>query len=454
MHILLVDDELEILRALHRVIKRHTDHDTLMLQGVDSPDELNGLSFDLIITDQRMPGLSGTDILDYLAQQHHPAKRVLLSAYADFNDVVSSFNNGNIDRFLSKPVTNATLLETIEQLLTPQKQHNIAEATDNHAFFGLLSDDPAIETLFERVRRIAPTESSVYINGETGTGKELLANAIHRLSPRSEGPFVALNCANLTDELAESQLFGHTKGAFTGAAKDQTGFLAQADQGTLFLDEVVDLSPRVQTKLLRALQEQTFQPLGSTRSVTFDTRVISAAATPLREAVADGKFREDLFYRLNVIPLKLPPLRDRDRDKLPLFRHFLSHYSQRQRKPHEWLFSHELENWINTYQWPGNIRELQNICAFISSCIPPHQLSIDKAMLPEDILMGEQILAACNKPTATSCRRPADIKRDELLNVLQQNKGNKARTARQLGISRMTLYRLLQQLGIDDEMTV
>ncbi|GAA4651031.1 hypothetical protein GCM10023116_33140 [Kistimonas scapharcae] len=309
-----------------------------------------------------------------------------------------------------------------------------------------------MEALFERIQCVAPTESSVYINGETGTGKELLANAIHQLSPRKDGPFIALNCANLTDDLAESQLFGHTKGSFTGATKDQPGFLSQADKGTLFLDEVVDLSPRVQSKLLRALQEQTFQPLGSTQSQTFDTRVISAAATPLRQAVAEGQFREDLFYRLNVIPLKLPPLRERHHDKPLLFRHFLSHYSAQQRKPREWLLSQALTDWINSYPWPGNIRELQNVCAFVSSCIPAHQLSIDKTMLPEDILMGDQRIAA-NRQASIGCRRPADITRDELLAVLQRNNGNKAQTARQLGISRMTLYRLLQQMEIDTEMT-
>lgn len=455
MHILLVDDELEILRALHRMIKRHTQHETMMLQGVDTPEELNELSFDLIITDQRMPGLSGTDILHYLASQGHPGKRVLLSAYTDFSDVVSSFNNGEIDRFLSKPVSNNIMLETIQQLLIPYHQHRIAEKSDSSAFLGILTEDPVMEILFDRVKRIAPTDSNIYINGETGTGKELLANAIHRLSPRSNAPFIALNCANLTDELAESQLFGHARGAFTGATKDQTGFLAQADKGTLFLDEVADLSPRVQTKLLRALQEQTFQPLGSTQTITFDARVISAAATPLRRAVADGRFREDLFYRLNVIPLKLPPLRDRHDDKQSLFRHFLSHYSQQQRKPREWLFSHGLEDWINSYQWPGNIRELQNVCAFISSCIPPHQMSIDKSMLPEDIPMNEQIPGAINREGLISCRKPADIKRKELLEALKQNGGNKAKTARQLGVSRMTLYRLIQQQSIEEnEMAV
>ncbi|GAA4651038.1 sigma-54 dependent transcriptional regulator [Kistimonas scapharcae] len=450
MNILLIDDEMENLRALNRVIKRHTPHSPMMLQGVESLDELDDLSFDLLICDQRMPEFKGTDIFEYLRRQGHPGKRILLSAYTDFADVVDSFNKGDIHRFLSKPITNQALIECINSLL---KEHpplaTDTAATGDNGFSDILTSAACMEALFEQTRQAATTESAIYIYGETGTGKELLARAIHTQSSHHSGPFIAINCANLTEDMAESQLFGHRKGAYPGAESDKSGILAQVCHGTLFLDEVNDLPQGVQAKLLRVLQDRHYTPLGDIGSRPFNGRIVSASAHPLRQAVSAGAFREDLFYRLNVVPLTIPPLRERHDDCEQLFRHFLCHYSLHACTPEQWQLSDTLRTWIRQYPWPGNVRELQNICAYISSSTPAGHLTLSTSALPSDIVPVSVKKNNESPAPATVMRRPADLDREELLRVLEHNQFKKAQTARQLGISRMTLYRLMKQHKLD-----
>lgn len=338
-------------------------------------------------------------------------------------------------------------------------------------FHGILSADPAMLGLFDQIRRVAGQEVPIFITGETGSGKEMVARALHMEGPRSKKPFVSLNCAHLTEQLLESQLFGHRKGAFTGAVADQRGLLAEADGGTLFLDEVVEIQFTLQAKLLRVLQEREYTPLGTTRPISFDTQIISASQTPLHTAVKAGQFRPDLLYRLQVIPLLLPPLRGRGDDPSLLFMRFLRQAYKAQRGNVAFPeVSPEVRRIIRHYKWPGNVRELQNVCAYVAAMTAGATIIVEN--LPEELKMSllSQIqdgLDAGNPPGAEPPplqegigrsqdsrggrlkAATSDEARDLIQNALNKSGGNRSEAAEQLGVSRMTLWRRMRALGIE-----
>ncbi len=415
--ILIIDDDDYVLKSLTRVLRR-SDYTISCYHDAEEALLQCGLrEYDLVLSDQRMPGMLGTQFFEQLMQYYPSTRRVLISGYTDFSSVTDAFNAGIINKFMLKPWDNESLRMLVADELkyrdrrqtatetpfspksTKQKKFNQASSMEADSYHGILTSDDVMLQQLSIIQRTANTDAPFFINGETGTGKEMIARAIHLESDRAEKPFIALNCANLSETLLESQLFGHTKGAFTGADKDQEGLFSAADGGTLFLDEVVEIPAPLQAKLLRVLQEREFTPLGTTKPQKFDIKIISAAAQSLESAVSYGNFREDLRYRLEVMPIYLPPLRARKSDIKLLF----DHYLQQQFLRHGYTLTNVDETvyeCICCYQWPGNIRELVNVCTYIAALSGPEG-KVKKSSLPpllqQSKPMGGDIKGSINR---------------------------------------------------------
>jgi len=379
--ILLVDDERRVLSSLTRCLAR------LGVNLVDYSCPQQALEFaaenrpDLVISDQRMPRMQGSQMLSEIKTIWPDIQTIILSGYSDLESLSDAFNRRVIDRFISKPWDNNELRMVVSAALREQglfgfsAEKNTPVTTDFH---GMLSANPAMYRLFERITKSARANIPIFISGETGTGKELVAKACHLESPRKSQPFIAINCANFNENLIESQLFGHKKGAFTGATADHQGLMAAAGQGTLFLDEVTTLPLSLQAKLLRVIQEREFSPVGSHQSYPFVAQLLTASSTTLADAVELGQFREDLYYRLNVIPLQLPPLRDRGDDVVIMAEHFLQFFARQEKKVFNG-FSEDAGVFLRQYPWPGNVRQLENLVHSI--VVLADQRIVDKAML-------------------------------------------------------------------------
>ncbi len=449
--VIIVDDEPGILRALQRVL---ADCD-VKLQLCDSASEaltaLQESNCDLIISDQRMPITCGTELLQQAAQISPQTQRVLLSGYADFDAITQAFNDGTLQRFISKPWQDHEIIHLVESLRTSDKQ------TDSHLFHQIWSQDSAMQAVFQQIKKAALANAPVFIFGETGTGKEMVARALHLESCRAQEPFIAFNCANFSESLMESQLFGHQKGAFTGAHTHHSGLLSAAGQGTLFLDETTSLNTALQSKLLRVLQEREFSPLGSHQLQPFNGQVISASSQSLADAVAEGNFRPDLRYRLEVIPINLPPLRQRRGDIVPLFLRFLD-----AQRPQDWQLQADTLTRLQNYPWPGNIRQLINCAQYVSamaenSLITPNTLP--DTLFADTPARHNEAAAPVTEPTAAPINAIADrpintpqvssMDAEQLLSVLADNNNNRTHAARALGVSRMTLWRRLKALNIE-----
>ncbi len=379
--ILLVDDERRMLSSLTRCLAR------LGVNLVDYSCPQQALAFatenrpDLVISDQRMPGMQGSQMLSEIKAVWPDVHSIILSGFSDLESLSDAFNRRVIDRFISKPWDNNELRMVVTAALRDQGlfgfsgEKNTPVTTDFH---GMLSANPAMYRLFERITKSARANIPIFISGETGTGKELVARACHLQSPRKSQPFIAINCANFNEHLIESQLFGHKKGAFTGATAEHQGLFSAAGQGTLFLDEVTTLPLALQAKLLRVIQEREFSPVGSHQTYPFTAQLLTASSTTLGRAVELGQFREDLFYRLNVIPLKLPPLRDRGEDVVIMAEHFLRLFVRAEQKAFK-HFSEGAKVFLRGYLWPGNVRQLENIIhSIVVLC---EQKVIDEAMI-------------------------------------------------------------------------
>lgn len=363
--LVLVDDETEVLNALVRALRQVK----VTIKAFDSA--LHALEFcqqnepEIVISDQQMPELEGCALLDEIKALWPNSQRIILSAHHDFEKISVAFNSGTVERFICKPWNNKELKFIINKALD-KKPIKSTENSDTSLinepinFHGIVAADDAMKELFVSIRHAATTNAPIFITGETGTGKELVAKACHKESFQQDQPFIAVNCANFTEHLMESQLFGHTKGAFTGATGPQEGVFAAAKSGMLFLDEITTLSKTLQAKLLRVVQEREFTPLGTNKMEKFHAQLISASSNSIRQAVMDGDFREDLYYRLNVITFSLPPLRSRGGDILLIARYFLKKYSKHENKSFV-RFSKGCLQIICQYDWPGNIRQLENI---------------------------------------------------------------------------------------------
>ncbi|MCI5106996.1 MAG: sigma-54 dependent transcriptional regulator [Pseudomonadales bacterium] len=471
--ILIIDDDELVLKSFQRLFRGQEYGISCFSDPVEAMIQCVARSFDLILCDQRMPGMLGTEFFKQISQLYPKSRRILISGYSDFNDVTDAFNEGIIHKFVVKPWSNNKLRALVaEQLaLLDAGQESVSAGVAatpktqirEDGFHGILTQDAAMQAQLRIIEKTASSDAPFFIHGETGTGKEMIARAIHAESDRADNAFVALNCANLTETLLESQLFGHRKGAFTGAEKDQKGLLSEADGGTLFLDEVTEIPLALQAKLLRVLQEREYTPLGETKPIKFDVKLVSASSLSLEKAVDDGRFREDLRYRLEVMPINLPPLRSRGNDVVMLFEAFTAQQLQKHgREPLP--IAEEVYRCIRHYDWPGNIRELVNVCTYIAALADENDTEIHKLLLPPVIQRVDQAarmtmpepspadeaaaLTRQNAPAVEENVPSRLITKEELQAAIDKYQGHRDSIARHFGISRMTLWRKMKHFDL------
>lgn len=440
--IIVADDEPAVRESLDRALSREGFQVILSEDGQTALEHLRGGGADLLLADLRMPGLSGLELLRAAKLLAPEVEVVLITGHGTIEEAVEAMKEGAYD-FITKPFQRATLLKAIRKAMERQ-----ALVRENRALHRRLDDllqsgkivgtSPAIRRLLELVEQVAPTSATILIQGESGTGKELVANALHELSPRKGRPLIKLNCAALPDTLLESELFGFERGAFTGAESRKEGRFELADGGSLFLDEVGDLSPVTQGKLLRVLQEGEFERLGGTKTIRVDVRVIAATNQDLGAAVREKRFREDLYYRLNVIALTLPPLRERAEDIPLLAQHFLRIYTAKNNKTLEG-FSREAMECLLGYAWPGNIRELEN--AVERAVILSRGRFLEPGDFPEALRQGARVEHAISIPIGTSLD---EVEQRLIEETLRYTRGDKNLAAKLLGIASRTIYRKLK----------
>ena len=363
-HILVVDDELSMRELLEVLLGKEGYKVTCAGNGRDAISMIKKTVFDLLLCDIKLGDITGIDVLKALREQSQDTVVIMISAYASTEAAVEAMNEGAYD-FVPKPFDNEELKQTIKNALNLRTIEHEKEILDDELkktlhFEKIVGNSPIMRNIYNLIRQVAKTKTSILITGESGTGKELIAKAIHDESKQKNNPFVVVNCGGIPETLMESELFGHKKGSFTGATHDKKGLFEAADKGTIFLDEIGELTLPIQVKLLRAVQERVFKPVGSNEDVSVDIRIISATNKKLEDEVIVGNFREDLFYRLNVIEIKMPPLRERKSDLRVLAQHFLEKYSREMGKEITKISSYAIDL-LNKYDFPGNIRELENL---------------------------------------------------------------------------------------------
>lgn len=473
--ILFVDDEPEILRSLERITKKLDAVILTASSGQDALDIINECAVDVIVSDFNMPNMDGNQLLEQVAEISPETVRMVLTGHGDMEMIVNLINNGHIWGFLQKPWDNFDLIIKLKQAL--QLQQVLAERTlmrrtidqyqkyHKSSFEGFIGDSVAMQFVYSCIEQSAPSNASVFITGPSGAGKEVAAQAIHRLSKRKNGPFIALNCAAIPSELMESEIFGHIKGAFSGAVSNRDGAASLANGGSLFLDEIGEMDIGLQAKLLRFIQTGCFQKVGSGKEEKVDIRFISATNREPQIAIAEHKLREDLFYRLNVISIDLPALNERDNDILKLAEHFLSHFSDIEGKVFAG-FSSGAEALINTYSWPGNVRQLQNIIhsstvmsegPLISEKIIAQQLGrqnkqeepVFNTKVQSDFSTINQTNQTTNAPqgnhSPSSIITLAEVEKQAIEQAIDSCQDNIVKAASELGVSPSTLYRKIQQ---------
>ncbi len=442
--ILIVDDESGIRQSLASILVEEGYHVEAVGTGEECLHVVESKPVDLVLLDVWLPGMDGLETLEWLQQKAPAPMVVMISGHGNIETAVRATKLGAFD-FVEKPLalekTILVVKNALEYLRLEEENRRLrAELEQRCQVIGL---SVPMKALRQQIALTAPTNGRVLIYGESGTGKELVARALHAASQRSSRPFVEVNCAAIPEELIESELFGHLKGSFTGASEDKVGKFQKADEGTLFLDEVGDMSLKTQSKVLRVLEEQHFEPVGSNEAVTVDVRVIAATNKKLEEEIARGSFREDLFYRLNVIPFYVPALRERTEDVPILARYFLAEFSAAYgRKPKE-LSEAALEVLLR-YPWPGNVRELKNLIERLVIICP--QQRIEPHHLPPELFRGAA--RSPQKPYATLHEARAAYEREFILRKLEENQWNMTRTAAALGLERSHLYRKMKSLGI------
>jgi len=362
--ILVVDDETSMREFLDVLLSKEGYKVSQAKNGKQALKMIQKNSYDLILTDIRLGDITGLEVLKKAKTANTDTIVIMISAYSTTEIAVEAMNEGAYD-FVPKPFDNHELKLTIQKALELktlelEKEQTSSELRDNIHFNRILGNSPGMQAIYKRIEQVSPTKTNVLITGESGTGKELIAKAIHENSQRRECPFVVVNCGGIPDTLMESEFFGHIKGSFTGAVNDKQGLFEAANHGTIFLDEIGELSTFLQVKLLRVVQDTSFKPVGGTREIEVDVRIISATNKKLEQEVIEGNFREDLFFRLNVIPIKVPPLRDRKGDVEILAKHFVKKYSDKTGKDIAKLSSYAID-FLNKYSFPGNVRELENL---------------------------------------------------------------------------------------------
>ncbi|MBI4513948.1 MAG: sigma-54-dependent Fis family transcriptional regulator [Gemmatimonadetes bacterium] len=452
-HILIVDDEPEMLENCRRLLTREGHRCTTLAEAAEFPRVLRESRPDVVLCDLRMPAADGMKLLAVAHSEDAEIPFIIITAYATVSSAVNAIQEGAFD-YLAKPFTaqqlNVAVKRALRQRRLAEENRDLRDQVALQQGFGeILGQSPAMRRVMERIRKAAPTDANVLISGESGTGKELVARHLHANSPRKTGPFVPVDCAAIPETLLESTLFGHEKGAFTGAVARQHGLLEQADRGTLFLDEITELSPHLQSRLLRALQEREVRRVGAGATIALDIRVVAATHLDPAAAVAGGRLREDLYYRLNVIPIALPPLRERGSDAVLLFQTFLRRFADGYGKEIPRV-TRAAWDAIESYAWPGNVRELKNAAERLF--LLDDDGSITLADLPEPLAHPAALAGRDAAPRSDLPYRRARehalraFEAHYLEQILQRHGGNVTRAAQAAGVSRRTLHRWLERL--------
>ncbi|HKS21987.1 MAG TPA: sigma-54 dependent transcriptional regulator [Thermoanaerobaculia bacterium] len=445
--ILIIDDETSIRSTLAHILGDEGHKTTLCESGEEGLAQIAREEFDLAILDLWLPGIDGMTVLDRVKAAGGPPV-IVISGHGNVDSAVRATRLGAYD-FLEKPLSLERILLTVNHALADRKlREQVRDLRSRSAALDelMIGESEAMKKLDEQIRSAAPSTSRVLITGENGSGKEVVARMLHRLSLRAEAPLIEVNCAAIPKELIESELFGHRKGAFTGAIDDRKGKFELADGGTLFLDEIGDMSLDAQAKVLRALQEQTFQKVGGQQTITVDVRVIAATNKQLDEEIARATFRSDLYFRLNVIPIEVPPLRARGNDVVLLAEHFLRRFAAETGTLRKKLSAGAATK-LRAYHWPGNVRELRNVIERLAILLKNDTIE------PEDVQLGTRVPAAPTEIAANLTLREArdEFEKQYILTRLREFAGNVKRTADALGVERSNLYRKLHAYGIQVE---
>jgi two-component system response regulator AtoC len=443
--VLVVEDESRMRRVLQILIEKIGLESRAAAGGEQALAIFRSEQIDLVLSDLKMAPMDGLALLRELRAIDPEVPVILLTAFGTISTAIEAMKLGAFD-FVLKPFDRAALEIAIRKALDASRyqlenRFYREQSSGGRAVANLVGESPAMQPVYDLIRQVAPTKSAVLITGETGTGKELVARAIHDLSPRAAKLFVPLNCTAIPAELLESELFGHVRGAFTGAHAERVGKFKTADEGTLFLDEIGDMAHPLQAKLLRVLQEGVIEPVGSNRRVPVDVRIVSSTNRDLRGAIGEGTFREDLFYRLNVFHLLLPPLRERQEDIGDLANAFLAQFSKELGKP-PFHISDEALRALERYKWPGNVRELRNVMERAAVLAAPGEIpqNLVRSLLPEDVIV--------DSPDLNLERAVNETERKIILRALMETKDNKTAAASLLGIGERTLWTKLKKHGL------
>jgi two-component system, NtrC family, response regulator PilR len=465
--VLVIDDDETVRDVIKMFLQAKGFEVTTTPDGQTGLDRFREEKFDAVLSDLVMPGVNGIEVLKGIVEQNTNTPVIMITAYGSVQTAVEAMKMGAFD-YVTKPFVLDELHIILERAIGVSRLHreNLMlkmQLKKKYNFKGLIGDSPRMQKVYEMIEKIADTDSTVMITGESGTGKELVAKTIHFNSSRSQGPFVPLNCAAIPKDLLESELFGHEKGAFTGAMSTRIGRFELAHNGTLFLDEIGELDPSLQVKLLRVLQEREFERVGGVKTIKVDVRILAATNKDIEKATKEGKFREDLFYRLNVIPLQLPPLRKRIEDFPLLIEHFVHELSKR-RKREPLKFSQEVMDCLMKYTWPGNVRELENLIERLTILSSGNVVAVSD--LPEKIhqFTTPDIENSVHPPEVSEQREgysalPAygldlnthinNIERNLILKALEKTGGVRSRAAGLLGLNRTTLIEKMKKMGIE-----
>ena len=454
--ILVVDDDPLIRGSLYEMLRGRRFEVEMASDGTEAMEHLKRRSFHLVLTDWKMPQVDGVSLLNHIKSHYPQVSVILITGFGSITSAVDAIQQGAFD-YLTKPIQPEELEETIQRALS---QYEPPTDTIDDPFAGVIGQDPGMQRLFATIRSVSASPATVLLEGESGTGKRVIAQAIHRADPkRRSHPFVEISCGALPETLLESELFGHVRGSFTGAIRDKEGRFEVANGGTILLDEIDAFTPALQVKLLRVIQERLFERVGDTRTIRVDVRIIAATNGRLTDLVRQGKFREDLYYRLNVIALRLPPLRERPGDLPLLVAYFLERSSKMMGKTISGVTDEALQVLLR-HRWPGNIRELENVIE--RAVILAKRANLDVEDLPEEIRFHSDATAMAVDDQEEAARtdelqQPNILLKDALrspergliLKVLSEVRWNRSEAAKRLGIHRSTLYHKIRKLGID-----
>jgi DNA-binding NtrC family response regulator len=458
-NILVVDDEKDMTRLLQRTLEPELDCQvTMAFSGAMALNvlEQTGTSFDLVISDIRMPEMDGFELLDALKKNYPDLTVVMLTAYGNIESAVVAIKKGAYD-FISKPFEHSEIIFKIGKALERSRlisENRRLQAAQDKEAMPLIGQSPAMEKVFEKISLVAGSDVTVLITGESGTGKDLTARSIHALSPRKDNSYIPVNCPTIPEHILESELFGYKKGAFTNAYRDKTGLFQEAHQGTIFLDEIGDVGPSIQTKLLRVIQEKEIKPLGDTKSIQVDVRIIASTNQDLKQKIADKEFREDFFYRLSVISIELPPLRDRVTDIPLLCDHLLAKHCNKLNKSPKRL-SDDVRDLFMKQPWQGNVRELENVL------VQGILYAEGDTIKPENVSMDNSRDISCDGRLDPETRDlPYKAAKDRILTrfnhnyigaILTLTSGNITQAAKRCAMDRQALQQIMKRYNIDPE---